>query len=108
MPKETEVVSLRVHPETRALLEKLAKQRGFSLAALLQDLAEGSVSPPTQLDFWAEEVEQILEGLGSIRDTEALLELGPRKLEDKVLDLETDLEDLLDAIEEERKEEEDE
>lgn len=103
MARETEVVALRVEPGTRTLLERAADERGLSLAALLRDLAETSVGVPTQFDRWTAEVNQALDSLAFIRDTEGLATLVP-KVEDKVLALEGDLEELLDAIEEKRAE----
>ena len=98
MTAKTEVISLRVEPETRVLLQKRADREGMSLSAFVETLAENGVGPSTQFEMWADDVEKMLDLLADIGATEELLELGPRSLERNVVQIGGDLDELLSAI----------
>ena len=98
---ETKVVSLRVDPETRDLLQERADREGLSLAAFLYRLAEKAIGPSTHFELWAADIEKVIDLLAEIGETATLLALGPPKLELNIIQMGGDLDELLQAIVEE-------
>ncbi len=100
MARDTDVVSLRVDPDTRALLQRRANERGSSLAAFLREIAEDSVGTASHFHRWAQDVERTRDGVRCISETEELLALAPG-LENLIGDFEAGLDELLNAVIEE-------